>query len=341
MATAAGDWSTSPAPCSSAGMGGEVCVCQRNSENACLVQPTAPAVSCLRNLEFGAALAISRQSRPCDLPPSVMATDGAGPTLATAGGEDVYVWHLGKPGAQLDALAPSACLPPLAGGVTALSWTSLSNALAAASSRGTISLFSQGGAPLETMTSKDVSGDGERIKCISFASHSLSLCSGGSSTELRIWDCKRKEVVRTYRGHSAAISACAYGDKDMLLASGSSAGDVLVHTTASPSASSEPQRIKTGGAGGSARAVRALKFSPFRRSHVAAAGEEAVVELYDTARSDSPSLVKFTQHTGTVTGLAFSPVNELLLCSAGLDCRALFYDVQAKKLVKSVTCEAP
>ena len=70
-----------------------------------------------------------------------MATDGAGPTLATAGGEDVYVWRLGKPGAQLDALAPSACLPPLAGGVTALSWTSLSNALAAASSRGTISLF--------------------------------------------------------------------------------------------------------------------------------------------------------------------------------------------------------
>ena len=267
--------------------------------------------------------------------------EGCGPTLATAGGEDVYVWNLGKPGVQLDALAPSACLPPLSGGVTALSWTSISNSLAAASSRGTISLFSQGGAPLETMTSKDASGDGERIKCISFASHSLSLCSGGSSTELRIWDCKRKEVVRTYRGHSAAISACAYGDKDMLLASGSSSGDVLVHTTASPSAASEPQRIKTGGAGGYASAVRALKFSPFRRSHVAAAGEEAVVELFDTARSDAPSLVKFTQHTGTVTGLAFSPVNELLLCSAGLDCRALFYDVQAKKLVKSVTCEAP
>lgn len=74
---------------------------------------------------------------------------------------------------------------------------------------------------------------------------------------------------------------------------------------------------------------------------MAAAGEETLVELYDTARSDAPSLAQFTQHTGTVTGIAFSPVNELLLCSAGLDCRALFYDVQTKKLVKSVTCEAP
>ena len=141
--------------------------------------------------------------------------------------------------------------------------------------------------------------------------------------------------------NSSAISACAYGDKDMLLASGSSSGDVLVHTTTSSSSSSnDPQRIKTG-ASGSSCAIRTVKFSPFRRSHVAAAGEEAVVELYDTARSDAPSLVKFSQHSGTVTGLTFSPVNELLLCSAGLDCRALFYDVQAKKLVKSVTCEAP
>lgn len=39
--------------------------------------------------------------------------------------------------------------------------------------------------------------------------------------------------------------------------------------------------------------------------------------------------------------MAFSPVNELLLCSAGLDKLLLFYDVQANKLVKTMTCEAP
>jgi protein NEDD1 len=266
--------------------------------------------------------------------------DSSGTVLATAGGEDAHIWHFGKPGASLEALSPSSHLPPMPGGVTALSWTTISNSLAAASARGTISLFSQGGAPLETMSSKDVGGDGERIKCLSFAAQSLSLCSGGSSAELKVWDCKRREVVKTYHGHKAAISACAYGDKDMLLASGSTSGDILVHMSSSPSTSDEPQRIKNG-AGKSSCAIRTVKFSPFRRSHLAAAGEEAVVELYDTARSDAPSLAQFTQHTGTVTGLAFSPVNELLLCSAGLDCRAHFYDVQTKKLVKSVTCGAP
>ena len=260
--------------------------------------------------------------------------------LATAGGEDVHVWHLGKPGESLDSLAPSVSLPPMAGGVTALAWTGITNSLATASSRGSISLFSQGGAPLESMVSKDASGDGERVKCLSFASHSLSLCSGGSSASLKIWDCKRKEVVKTYHGHTSAISACSYGDKDLLLASGSSSGDILVHVTGSTSSADETQRIKNC-SGGSSSGIRAVRFSPFRRSHLAAAGEEGVVELYDTARSDAPSLATFTQHTGTITGLAFSPVNELLLCSAGLDCRALFYDVQAKKLVKSVTCEAP
>mmetsp|Transcript_36848 Transcript_36848/g.115372 ORF Transcript_36848/g.115372 Transcript_36848/m.115372 type:complete len:231 (+) Transcript_36848:175-867(+) len=42
-----------------------------------------------------------------------------------------------------------------------------------------------------------------------------------------------------------------------------------------------------------------------------------------------------------VTGLVFSPVNELLLCSAGLDRHLYFYDVQANKLVKSIVCDAP
>jgi WD40 repeat protein len=256
--------------------------------------------------------------------------------LATAGGEDVYLWQLVKPADTVSA--PNVCLPPQAGGVTALSWTSVSNSLATASARGTISLFSQGGAHLESMSSRDSSGIEERVKCLSFASQSLSLCSGGSSTELRVWDCKRKEVLKTYHGHKATISACAYGDKDTLLASGSSSGDILVHSVGG--SSDEPQRVKTCSSG-SSDAIRTLKFSPFRRSHLAAAGERSVVELYDTARTDSPSLVQFTQHTGTITGVVFSPVNELLLCSAGLDGRVLFYDVQAKKLVKSVTCESP
>ena len=257
--------------------------------------------------------------------------------LATAGGEEVHIWHLGK--TLDDSAAPSTSLPPLAGGATALAWSSVSNALAAASARGSISLFSLAGAPLESMASTDGVGEAERVRCLAFAGQSLDLCSGGSSAELKIWDCKRQAVVKTYAGHASAITSCAYGDKDMLLASGSSSGDILVHTTAGLP-SDEPQRIKTG-AGGSSTAIRTVKFSPFRRSHLASAGEEALVEYYDTARSDAPSLARFTQHTGTVTGLAFSPVNELLLCSAGLDCKALFYDVQAKKLVKSVTCEAP
>ena len=69
--------------------------------------------------------------------------------------------------------------------------------------------------------------------------------------------------------------------------------------------------------------------------------EEGHLSVYalEPAGADSPV---WEERIGeTVTGLAFSPVNELLLCSAGLDCRAHFYDVQTKKLVKSVTCGAP
>jgi WD40 repeat protein len=64
-----------------------------------------------------------------------------------------------------------------------------------------------------------------------------------------------------------------------------------------------------------------------------------VLQLWDTAQSTR--LTQFTQHKGCIKGLAFSSVNELLLCSAGTDKLLLFYDIQANKLVKSMACEAP
>ncbi len=44
-------------------------------------------------------------------------------------------------------------------------------------------------------------------------------------------------------------------------------------------------------------------------------------------------------HTGRVRGVAFSPLNKLLLCSAGDDGHVCFYDMNEKVQVKKIRTE--
>lgn len=47
------------------------------------------------------------------------------------------------------------------------------------------------------------------------------------------------------------------------------------------------------------------------------------------------------KHTAAACGVAFSPLNHLLLCSAGLDRRIRFYDTKEKSLVKDIETDEP
>ena len=50
---------------------------------------------------------------------------------------------------------------------------------------------------------------------------------------------------------------------------------------------------------------------------------------------------KFPAHNNVCTGIAFSPVNNLLLCSSGLDSRLFFFDIVEGKQVKKIEVGAP
>jgi WD40 repeat protein len=77
------------------------------------------------------------------------------------------------------------------------------------------------------------------------------------------------------------------------------------------------------------QAISAVQFSPFKKGIAAVASDEACVKLWDTARGTT--IATFAQHKAAVKGISFSPVNELLLCSAGRDRLLLFYDVQVQR----------
>ena len=62
--------------------------------------------------------------------------------------------------------------------------------------------------------------------------------------------------------------------------------------------------------------------------------------LYDVEASKQ--VFQFSQaHKSSVKGVAFSPLNKLLLASVGLDKNIIFYDTNDKIIVKRIRSEFP
>lgn len=78
------------------------------------------------------------------------------------------------------------------------------------------------------------------------------------------------------------------------------------------------------------KAIRQLQFNAVKKSLLGSVSEDGAVNLWDinTRRllhgySDA--------HIASATGLKFSPLNDILLLSVGLDKRIICFDVQSKK----------
>lgn len=78
------------------------------------------------------------------------------------------------------------------------------------------------------------------------------------------------------------------------------------------------------------QAIRQLQFNAVKKSLLGSVSEDGAVNLWDinTRRllhgySDA--------HIASATGLKFSPLNDILLLSVGLDKRIICFDVQSKK----------
>lgn len=161
------------------------------------------------------------------------------------------------------------------------------------------------------------------------------MASGGSACVVKIWDMKRKEVVKNMKGHSQAISSITFSNEGTSVASGSLSGDVVVHSllnssVAPPKALRSPQTD----------AVRQVTYSPFHNSILGSCTDDGSVALWDVGMMRSKH--HFDRiHTAPTTGLAFSPFNHLLLCSASLDKRILFHDVNDCSTVKEIVADEP
>ncbi|XP_031562509.1 protein NEDD1-like [Actinia tenebrosa] len=174
---------------------------------------------------------------------------------------------------------------------------------------------------------------GDGYSCAAFNSTSRYLLLGGKTKTLSVWDLKSKSVKKTYKEHKDAVSCLTFNHNDTTIASGALDGNILLHNVVTGQASSPLRQPNT-------QAIRGLQYSYFKKSLLASVSDDGALNMWDT--NARKMVTSFTNdHKAPATGLCFSPVNEMLLVSTGLDKKIVFYDVQGKKSVKVMTAEAP
>lgn len=167
---------------------------------------------------------------------------------------------------------------------------------------------------------------------VAFSNSSRYLVSGGKDCVVNVWDIKSKSIKRTFRDHINPVSFCVFNFNDKIVASSSDQGEIIL-TEVSTGLSSEPLL------GVDTETINCLQYSHFTHNLLASAGGSGAVTLWDT--TEKKLLRTFGEHNSSSTSLSFSPLNDMLLSSTGLDKRIIFYDVCFKKIVKTINTEEP
>eukprot|EP00347_Sterkiella_histriomuscorum_P019444 403341607 len=165
--------------------------------------------------------------------------------------------------------------------------------------------------------------DGSILKYFQItASEFVAFCT--SSGQLGMMTLKTKKIEMFQEtGHlqNHPLISVSFNKDNEYLASASSDGIICVRSLTKP----EIMQFQES----------SIKFSYVKHYILASAHENGKICIWDTQLRSKKWEVP-QAHQTFVTGLAFSPVNNLLLTSCGLDGKIQFYDIQNQKTVKTI-----
>ncbi|KAI4307579.1 hypothetical protein L6164_030751 [Bauhinia variegata] len=221
--------------------------------------------------------------------------------------------------------------------VNSVKWNHTNLVVASAGDDKKISIWRKNGQSMGTIPVAGTdSGDNieESILAISFSNKaSRYLCSGGSGQVVRIWDLQRKRCIKWLRGHTNSITGVMYNCKDEHLASISLSGDLILHNLASGARAAELKDPNQ-------QVLRVLDYSRISRHLLVTAGDDGNVHLWDTT-GRSPKVSWLKQHSAPIAGIGFSPSNDKIIASVGLDKKLYTYDSGSRRPSSCISYEAP
>ncbi|XP_059628072.1 protein NEDD1-like [Cornus florida] len=261
-------------------------------------------------------------------------TDPSMALLAASGGDTVKLFDVSvEPGDPCTlSYTPSPGFQ-----VNSVKWNHTNLVVASAGDDKKISLWRKNGESMGTIPVAGTDGGDnveESIMSISFSNKgSRYICSGGSGQVVRIWDLQRKRCIKWLRGHTNTITGAMYNCKDEHLASISLNGDLILHNLASGARAAELKDPND-------QVLRVLDYSRISRHLLVTAGDDGSVHLWDTT-GRSPKASWLTQHSAPTAAISFSPSNDKVIASVGLDKKLYIFDSGTRRSVFCIPYEAP
>ncbi|KAG9149493.1 hypothetical protein Leryth_020519 [Lithospermum erythrorhizon] len=251
--------------------------------------------------------------------------------IATSGGDTVKLFDVSSESRDPCVLSYS---PSPTFHVNCVKWNHTNLVVASAGDDKKISLWKKNGQSLGSFGTDAGDNIEESISTINFSNKSSRyICSGGSGQVVRIWDLQRKRCIKWLKGHTDSISGAVYNCKDEHLASISVNGGLILHNLASGAKATEMKDPNS-------QVLRVLDYSRISRHLLVTAGDDGSVHLWDTT-GRNPKVSWLKQHSAPASGLSFSPSNDKIIASVGLDKKLYTFDVGSRRPTFSTLCETP
>jgi len=157
------------------------------------------------------------------------------------------------------------------------------------------------------------------------------MISEGSS--LYVYDIAKSKVKKSFSLKSN-ITGFAVNHCDAYIAAGCADGSLSLVTMASNQISTPMVAPKCQG-----QKVTSVKYSNIKPSFLGTSCESGVISFWDC--NSNKNLFNLSPHCAPVTAITFSPINDTLALSVGLDKKLVCCDTKTKKMIMSIQCENP
>uniref|UniRef100_A0A3P9J2R0 Uncharacterized protein n=1 Tax=Oryzias latipes TaxID=8090 RepID=A0A3P9J2R0_ORYLA len=209
-------------------------------------------------------------------------------------------------------------------------WSSNNQYLVSASSSGdklVVSSLKQAPVPVVEL------GEGKKQTRVALSSSFQFLVSGGLDHCVHIWDLKTSRLHRSLKDHKEEVTCVTFNASDSRIISGSTSGDLVIHSLTTNLSSQAFGH-------GSEHPIHDLRLSTVKRSLLGTVSDSGAVVLWDS--NTQKELHAFDgAHKAPASGVAFSPTNDLLVVSVGLDKKIVCYDTASRIVLRSIRVESP
>ena len=178
-------------------------------------------------------------------------------------------------------------------------------------------------------------GKNSRINALQYPkTTSKFLCIALDNGHVLLYNVNKKKSRQDFN-KVPNVTCLTMSHNDKYIAAGNSKGQLyLLNSVTGRPALAQPIKITD-----EECSLSSTCFNNIKYSMVGASCDDGSVAFWDV--NTAKELQTFREHKTPATGLAFSPVNEVLAASAGLDKRCVCYDTSLRKPVTGITIDAP